>query len=710
MIDQSLVQSGFDVETLLSETYLTNALLTALDAGLIPAGVEFGDPPRKARLQDRAGAPRLYQPDFGQDGPGSSARAFDVELLFGHPSGADVRVRVVLKVDGALLPIPVDLFVTLAIVKTRDDEGALASAGLAIHVVDVDSPVFTSSDFPPKAEVLPKIQEAVDRTIDVAGVSSFKRVEEIELGKHPADADHQAAVGLYVNVRLRTGPQEHRFLDARGNLDAAINFLPAGEDVAFASRPGLYHDLSVDSFERTAFRNDRGEFEHVLRKSPFDPKSQRVGTVDSVTVSQLVIATPNGPLPQNALRIDVKGVYELRPPDFDPNLHITIDIKPRIDDNGFLQWDSDLHVNVNALFEFLTLFGFAFLAAGFGLNFALGALGLLFLTQVGAGVVLAQDFQDRVEKRVDATFTDVIPDRLKLARRRWDPFFTTLHEVVTKPSQITINGAGILLAGTAFVGRQGQPGDDVVIRDEFRTDEGALAGLRYRVPDSADIQADLKDQAPGTIRFEYERQEGGPEPDLYDLTLDQIKARLNDTVEGPFLNGKVPYFPARVHVVQHEIDQVLCLSDLEVRQVQAELRDAFESATRDRIRTEDGEGIRQQVIADLSAGGGTPTEAEIQAEVDARIEARVADVMGDHDDPPALSLADELRPRLRFDLSPVEFVTLIDNSVLTLDGVDVVHDSFGRRPYIRDHPNHDPKDNLLNRPRYTPSPTGPVFP
>jgi hypothetical protein len=108
-----------------------------------------------------------------------------------------------------------------------------------------------------------------------------------------------------------------------------------------------------------------------------------------------------------------------------------------------------------------------------------------------------------------------------------------------------------------------------------------------------------------------------------------------------------------------------------------------------------------------------PTEAQIEAEVDARIEARVDDVMRDHDDPPALSLADELRPRLRFDLSPDEFAALIDKSVMRLDGVDIVHDALGahgRRVYIRDHPDHDAKDNLLNRPRYTPSPTGPVFP
>src|SRR5262245_63533766 len=118
MIDQSLVQSGFDVETLLSEEYLTNVLVTAFYAGVLPAEVAVGA--RTARLQDRNGTPRLYQPDFGADFPGSSTDAFDVEILFDHPSGADVRVRIELSIAELSAVFFFDLFVTLAIVETRD--------------------------------------------------------------------------------------------------------------------------------------------------------------------------------------------------------------------------------------------------------------------------------------------------------------------------------------------------------------------------------------------------------------------------------------------------------------------------------------------------------------------------------------------------------------------------------------------------------------
>src|SRR5262249_46268688 len=163
------------------------------------------------------------------------------------------RIHVGVSVENVILPIPFELFVTIALVETRDDEGALTGAGLAIHVVDLDSPIFASTDpdIPSKADVLPRVQQAVARTIDVGGASGFKRVEEVAIRKHAADGGHPAALGLYVNVRLRNGPEETSFLDPRGDVVEAVNFLPQGEDVAFASRPGLYHDLSVDAFERT---------------------------------------------------------------------------------------------------------------------------------------------------------------------------------------------------------------------------------------------------------------------------------------------------------------------------------------------------------------------------------------------------------------------------------------------------------------------------
>jgi hypothetical protein len=724
MIDESLVRSGFDVETLLGERYLTYVLLTALEAGVLPLDVLVDDPRLHVAIFARTGTDRLYDEGPGPSGelPSQNPQAFDVEILDdGHPSGGDVRVRLVGTVDrrdgGAAFFVVLDLFLQLTLVETRDDDGALAGVGLAVHVVDIASDALSVVENDPdhpvsKAEILARLQQIVDRTLDIGGASTFKRVQSVALHRHPRDGDTPPALGLYVNIRLRTGPQETDMLDDRGDVTAARCFLPSGDDVAMASRPGLYDALALDAFSRTAFKNVSGDFEHVLRPNLFNPKSKRLGTVDSISVGQIVDPGPNGTMvPRNGLRIVVKGEYEVDT-DVDPDLRITIDVIPRIDGDGLLAWDTNLDVSVDALFEFLTLFGFLWLSVLFGSFWAGGVfLGLIVAGEIGADVYLEEHYEDLVQNRVDATLTDVIPDRLKLARRRWDPFFTTLHEVVTRPTQAQFGPGSFTLSGAAVVGRETRIVDDVVVRDELRDADGAITGLRYRVRDFADIQDDLAATAPGTLRGAFSRQSADVDPDLYDLALDEIAARLADA-DDPHLLGRIPYFPARVFVVGHEIVQILCLSDREVSEVVAALRDAFEERTRAQIVADDGDEIRAQVIQNLSAGGATPTEDEIQKEVDARIDAKVAAIMDDHDDPVALELADQLRPLLRFDVTPVELADLAQRGILTIDGVDVIKERtapHAHRLYLRDHPDGDDKDNLLERPRYTPTPAGPSF-
>ncbi len=168
-INQSKVKSGFDVEALLGERYLTYILLTALDAGVLPLKSEIEDPHLIIRLFERSDTDRLYEPNANPDGtfPDQTPDAFDVEILFDHPSGADLRTKVILSVEqvgGQTFSfVPIDLFVTLSIPLERDPDGALIAAGLTIHVVDFDSPVLPIIEAPPisipKADLLAKIHK-----------------------------------------------------------------------------------------------------------------------------------------------------------------------------------------------------------------------------------------------------------------------------------------------------------------------------------------------------------------------------------------------------------------------------------------------------------------------------------------------------------------------------------------------------------------------
>jgi hypothetical protein len=126
----------------------------------------------------------------------------------------------------------------------------------------------------------------------------------------------------------------------------------------------------------------------------------------------------------------------------------------------------------------------------------------------------------------------------------------------------------------------------------------------------------------------------------------------------------------------------------------------------------EGAAITQEVIADLGPGA---TQEEIDAEVEKRIEKKLKKVMDKYHSPVPLRLARDgsLEPLLRFDVSPEELVMLQDKGVLVVDNGqlktihgDNVHD------HIRDVPHHgeeEEDDNLLARPRYKPTPTGPVF-
>ena len=92
-VTQSRVRSGFDAEVLLGERYLQMVMATALDGGVIPSEAVFGSTaivvgmvPRPLRMHeatlDSDGNERPEHPD-----------AFETEILFGHPLGANVRVR-----------------------------------------------------------------------------------------------------------------------------------------------------------------------------------------------------------------------------------------------------------------------------------------------------------------------------------------------------------------------------------------------------------------------------------------------------------------------------------------------------------------------------------------------------------------------------------------------------------------------------------------
>src|SRR5207344_513931 len=152
-----------------------------------------------------------------------------------------------------------------------------------------------------KAEVMAQLAPFVNRSLDLGSTGSGARLERLAIRKHAADADHDAALGVYLNLRLRSGPHDGDFLGSRGSLSDALNLLPAGEDVAFATRADLYGALGPDARFRRAVP-DGGGFSYPIYRHP-SKKEGYIGELLDVLVrppeaSDSTITAPDPTVPR----------------------------------------------------------------------------------------------------------------------------------------------------------------------------------------------------------------------------------------------------------------------------------------------------------------------------------------------------------------------------------------------------------------------------
>ncbi len=718
MLDQDRVQSGFDLEAMIGERALTYVLVALTEAGVIPSTLSIESPPLDIRIREPTKLERLYEPDPSIVLPLQSSLAFGVEILFEHPLGADLKVTLVVDYEnrddgtGAVL-VPLDLFVRLPF-KLE----AKLEAKLDVELVDIDTPVFgvLENEFGvTKQMIFAILKGQVDRTLDLGGLGAFKRLQDMALQKMPADGDHPAAIGLFINVFLRNGPEEDAFLPNRGDVEQALNFLPAGSDSAFATRD-VYADMAKDAFNRKAEkRKDGPGFDHPLHKSPSNPDSKVIGTLDGI----LVVPTselPGLPVFPNSLQIIASGELDALGESFDPDFTLTITLTPHTADDGTLEWKVDTNVSVDTLFEFLPFLVFAALTIVFGVGglIASGILaGLLAGIDVAAGLIASAVLSGKVEDKVDAAMLDVMPDRLAIVRRRWDPFFTTLHQVVTKPQGVVINGDGIALWGTVAVGRDARPVTDVVVRDERYGTDGKPSHLNYRIRDAAAHLTEFSAIAPGTDRRPFTPPDPVADQTLYELSIEDILARTDEKR----IQSNIPYLATKIHLDQGGIGNILAISERERNEVRSRLINTFRDAKYGEILADQGDDLRQEVLDEFAAAGETPTDEEIQAALDAKINTQIEEPQQafEENELPG-QVQDAVSEILSFDLAPEHFAALEKQGIISLsdlmvDGglagtdfqiVTLHHGDHAGLVYYRDFPRFGdpPTDNLLSLPHY----------
>lgn len=711
-LDRSLVSSGFDTETVVSEGYLAHLLLAQIEAGRLSLALTFTDESTGEAVEIAIHPPaeyvRLYEPAPGAPLPPAQAGSFTLTLL-PQGEGAFMHLFVwasVVAADTGELgePNPVGLLIDLALEREETDAGLERGHALRLSLVGLDPTtaaglVLLGLD---PAAVESAVREQLDRTVSL-GVARGQEVQRIRMRKHLAEG--QRSLAFLVDLALRSGPDPGAYVAPRGDPDLATDFRPPHAPIAFATSPGLLDLLGPDARYRQAEPSGSG-FRYPLRRDPLDPESDEIGRIKDIDVFPQLAGLP--PEPTGRLVIDVHGEYTDAL--LDPDFHLRLTFSPVLDDAGAITWDLDVDVDLGLLASLLLVAGGIGLtllfapALEWGSTLLVGTIvGLAALKGLIAEPLAAKLVEDRLGEGGQASILDALPFRLRAARRRWDPFYATEHEVVALLAEpVTIDDGGISFVGSsAVLGRQPLPVSHVVVREKYQV--GSIPnGLRYRVSDFEDLDDDLAALALGTDRRPYTRDEPVLEPTL--VTLEN--AQIRDRIDSRRLRAPITCTAERANIAEGQIAHLLCLSRQEKGELRTELVGAFRARSREALLGAFGDQLRDQVTEDLAKElGRPPTPDEVEAEVAVRLRALVDALMPEYEKLilPG-ELADAVAAILSFELPPERLVSYQRAGVLILDGKEIItREADGvRTPYYRDRPDRDAADNLLSLPRYEP--------
>lgn len=552
---------------------------------------------------------------------------------------------------------------------------------------DVDVPLVEST-----------LREQLDRDLPL-GVAQGQQVQQLRMRKHFDESTGKRTLGIYVDLGLRSAPREFR--EPRGILALARDFRGIDQEIAFATSKKLFSLLGPDArFQRAEPVPGTDRFRFPLRKDPNDSSNDEIGTIDGVSVGPEIV--PSGgpgssPHITGRLRIKVDATYTDSTPDL--GFAVNFLFRPKRDARGVVDWKADVDVDVGLLATLLIVVAGLVVLLPF-----LGGVGIAFWLLVGTlaslvgGRGLAEYYASKklaeegdLEKQ--ASVLDALPFRLPAATRRWDPFYETQHQIVAELDEDMI----IDRDGIAFSAREVVLDKEPVLRDDIaphseERDAQGVSAIVYEVPDFVRFEEGFSAKGPGVDRMDFLRPDPAGRPTLVQLTIDQILERkAADRILAPIVLDA-----RRIYLHGGQIDQLLCCTWRVRTQQRNRLIGEFQSRRRAEIRAE----VEQELV-EL----GTPATAEeIEALTEERFQETIAEDQKEYEGGALrMDLHVALAPLLRFDLAPEEMVALQEKGVFVIDGKEIIvrHNRNGTvTPYYRDHPDGDPRDNLLTLPPY----------
>ncbi len=684
-MDQSLVNSGFDIELLIGGRYIAYMLLSFTETGSFPLKV----PTQTGSIDvfQPGDIDRLYEPHPDAVPLTASDDSFKTELIFGHPSGANVRVDVEVLVSGQFL----SAFASFGLIHDTDSQGnetnhRLRIAVLAIELTPGLQAALAAAGMT-EAELLAQVQDQVDRDVPLPFIGAGSDVASVALRQLPSLDGGPVAIGCYLNLRLRNGPEPTSFLPDRGDIFQGMNFLDEGQDVAFAVRDGLFSDLSAhQKFLFAEPKNDgSGEFHFPLRREMFNPESEQIGKLFSITIGPGI--NPQTGQLTGEISVKIRGEYFVDN-FFDPDFTFTLTLVPNFED-GVITWShrTDLSSDLAAILSFLVL-GFV------------GLIGYAVATEIVDDELVDEDQQQQLSR-----FLESLPVRVPLELLRWDPFYLTKHQVVARVDDWIVNGRGIAFSGRAALDKQTEPVDHVVLRTEVRNSLFEIERYEYRVRDEARHRTTLDQSRVFSATDRLTWVQNATDPILFGLTDDEIVARL----DAKKLIGRQDLLPKKVHLDDHKIFRMLCISPLEVKEQIRIVEDNFKRATRTQITNDQGVALHEEARVELEAElGMPPTQQQIEERFQKKLDALVAEALDAYRESVQFErdLEQAVDGVLRLDMAPNEYGLLQRRGILQVVGFDLIERHNRKvRPgttilYYRDRPDFDPRDNLLNMLKY----------
>lgn len=708
-MDQTRVTSGYDVEVALGGRYLQYLLLLGVETGEIPIETTFtlgsGDEIKVEMLvPPSVNFDRTYPLDNGAPTPAEWVNddAFAVEVLDG--AGPDLKVTLFVRLTRGtqVANADINLHLNITLDSELDSDGiGLGSMTLNLELLDIDGSIVTvaESQTPPvtKADLLARLQPLINRGLSLNGLGTGGRIAAIHMKKLPADPEREAALGLYVNLILRAGPQVDNVLGARGVLAQAQNILEPGSDVTFATRSTIYGDFAADAYHRMAERKGSG-YHHPVKKA-----GEKLFDVVEIE-ARPALFNPN------QLQVSVEGEYEINNLP-DPNFTVHIFVRESLDADGIMDWASDAEVEASILADILL--GVIALATVplFGPYSVLVFMALEAGKYITEKVIAEVYVEEKADKKVDAALLDVAPNRLTIARRRWDPLFTTNHQIGLRPGEALINAQGLALWGKTAITRATEPAKGVIIREAIRDADGKTTHLVYRVRGLVGAEY-LGALAPGMHRGST-TQPDPADPDLFQISVPDAVAR----VLASEIDGSEIYEVQGIEFREGKVENMLVLSRREIGELRNSLVEPVRAAAQVDAEAQDSV-IRAAVVADFGAQGIIPTDEQIDAEVAVRKQAIVDEAVKAYEDGAlADDLAEAKEELAQFELSPNEFGRLQTAGLLRIADYELVEIGNAERYYYRDRYDREDEetlaarlaDNLHSKPKYHHSPSGPVF-